>query len=146
MASRHAVSDQAKAAYDQSVAAYREIILTLVKMWRITWPRCASGKRIKDSDGCRNRGGTYSDTPNSLYKGGLTTYLQVSRRKAPPSPPTHGRRYYPPGVWFKCVADQGDRWRMDRSYLPKVKQCLESNANERAKISGYFIGKIWSIR
>jgi NodT family efflux transporter outer membrane factor (OMF) lipoprotein len=75
---RHAVSDQAKAFYDQSVASYREIMLT---SFQDVEDNLAALRILQDESKTEADAVTAAERTltlsTSLYKGGLTTYLQV---------------------------------------------------------------------
>jgi NodT family efflux transporter outer membrane factor (OMF) lipoprotein len=119
---RHAVSDQAKAAYDQSVAAYREIILT---SFQDVEDNLAALRILENESKTQTDAVTAAERTltlsNSLYKGGLTTYLQVitAQSAALANERTvvdiSTRRMVSSVLLIKAI---GGGW--DRSYLPKV--------------------------
>jgi len=92
---RHAVSDQAKAAYDQSVASYREIVLT---SFQDVEDNLAALRILENESKTQTDAVTAAERTltlsTSLYKGGLTTYLQViTSAERNPRERTHSRRY-----------------------------------------------------
>jgi NodT family efflux transporter outer membrane factor (OMF) lipoprotein len=119
---RHAVSDQAKAAYDQSVAAYREIILT---SFQDVEDNLAALRILEDESKTQASAVTAAERTltlsTSLYKGGLTTYLQVITAQSATlanertAVDISTRRMVSSVLLIKAV---GGGW--DRSYLPKV--------------------------
>ena len=119
---RHAVSDQAKAAYDQSIASYREIVLTSFQNVEdnLAALRILENESRTQADAVTSAERTLT-LSTSLYKGGLTTYLQVitaqsvtltSERTAVD---ISTRRMVSSVLLIKAI---GGGW--DRSYLPKV--------------------------
>ena len=119
---RHAVSDQAKAAYDQSIASYREIVLTSFQNVEdnLAALRILENESKTQADAVTSAERTLT-LSTSLYKGGLTTYLQVitaqsvtltSERTAVD---ISTRRMVSSVLLIKAI---GGGW--DRSYLPKV--------------------------
>ena len=119
---RHAVSDQAKAAYDQSVAAYREIILT---SFQDVEDNLAALRILENESKTQTDAVTAAERTltlsTSLYKGGLTTYLQVitAQSAALANERTvvdiSTRRMVSSVLLIKAI---GGGW--DRSYLPKA--------------------------
>jgi NodT family efflux transporter outer membrane factor (OMF) lipoprotein len=116
------VSDKAKAAYDQSIASYREIVLTSFQNVEdnLAALRILENESKTQADAVTSAERTLT-LSTSLYKGGLTTYLQVitaqsvtltSERTAVD---ISTRRMVSSVLLIKAI---GGGW--DRSYLPKV--------------------------
>jgi NodT family efflux transporter outer membrane factor (OMF) lipoprotein len=119
---RHAVSDQAKAAYDQSVASYREIVLT---SFQDVEDNLAALRILENESKTQTNAVTAAQRTltlsTSLYKGGLTTYLQVITAQSSTlanertAVDISTRRMVSSVLLIKAI---GGGW--DRTYLPKV--------------------------
>jgi NodT family efflux transporter outer membrane factor (OMF) lipoprotein len=119
---RHAVSDQAKAAYDQSVASYRETVLT---SFQDVEDNLAALRILEDESKTQAAAVTAAERTltlsTSLYKGGLTTYLQVITAQSATlanertAVDISTRRMVSSVLLIKAV---GGGW--DRSYLPRI--------------------------
>ena len=75
---RHAITAEARAAYDAQVANYRQTVLQSFQdvedqLRRIQHPESRSGGAATN----RRRCGAFAADLHHQYKGGLTTYLQV---------------------------------------------------------------------
>ena len=76
---RHAVTDQARSAYDQSVADYRQTVLNAFQEVEDN----LAALRLLDSEAKTQEAAVQSaqhslDLSNNRYKGGVTTYLEVN--------------------------------------------------------------------
>ena len=106
---RHALTEEARHAYEQNAANYRETVLQAFQEVEDG----LSGLRILDSEAVAQQRAVESARRSlalstNRYKGGVTTYLEViTAQTTQLSNERTARGYHHAGICRQCAADQG---------------------------------------